>query len=91
MLKAILFLSVAAYAASANDRHNYMLSDDFIDEINREATTWRAGRNFHPLTSTNYIKVSRGIRIQLDQSVSYFSENRPCWESTRCTRSSCHL
>ena len=56
----MLLLTVAAYAASAEDhdrRHNYMLSDDFIDEINREATTWRAGRNFHPLTSTNYIKV----------------------------------
>lgn len=51
---------VAACAASAEDQrrpHNYMLSDDFIEEINREATTWRAGRNFHPLTSTNYIKV----------------------------------
>ena len=60
MLRVMLLLTVAAYAASAEDhdgRHNYMLSDDFIDEINREATTWRAGRNFHPLTSTNYIKV----------------------------------
>ena len=57
MLKIALLLLLAAYAASAEDHHNYMLSDDFIDEINREATTWRAGRNFHPLTSTNYIKV----------------------------------
>ena len=57
MLRLMLILAVAAYAASAEDRHNYIFSDDFIDEINREATTWTAGRNFHPHTSTNYIKV----------------------------------
>ena len=57
MLSAILLLALAANAASAKDHHNYMLSDDFINEINSEATTWRAGRNFHPQTSTNYIKV----------------------------------
>ena len=60
MLTTLLLLMVAACAASAEDQrrpHNYMLSDDFIEEINREATTWRAGRNFHPLTSANYIKV----------------------------------
>ena len=53
----LLLTLAAAYSASAEDRHNYMLSDDFINEINSEATTWRAGRNFHPQTSTNYIKV----------------------------------
>ena len=57
MLRLMLILAVAAYTASAEDRHNYIFSDDFIDEINREATTWTAGRNFHPHTSTNYIKV----------------------------------
>ena len=59
MLRIIILLLtlVAANAASAKDHHNYMLSDDFIKEINSEATTWRAGRNFHPQTSTNYIKV----------------------------------
>ena len=61
MLKVTLLLMLAAVYACAEDHHhrghNYMLSDDFIDEINREATTWRAGRNFHPRTSANYIKV----------------------------------
>ena len=89
----MLLLTVAAYAASAEDhgrRHNYMLSDDFIDEINREATTWRAGRNFHPLTSTNYIKVClfswENWYVANPPSL---SENRRCSASTRCTRSSC--
>ena len=61
MLRLMLILAVAAISASAENRHwnwhNYILSDDFIDEINSEATTWTAGRNFHPHTSTNYIKV----------------------------------
>ena len=52
-----MLFTLAANAASAKDHHNYILSDDFINEINSEATTWRAGRNFHPQTSTNYIKV----------------------------------
>ena len=53
----LLLTLAAAYSASAKDHHNYILSDDFINEINSEATTWKAGRNFHPHTSTNYIKV----------------------------------
>ena len=53
----LLLTLVAAHSAYEGDRHNYILSDDFINEINSEATTWRAGRNFHPQTSTNYIKV----------------------------------
>ena len=67
MLKIALALLLAACAASAEDHHNYMLSDDFIDEINREATTWRAGRNFHPLTSTNYIKNLLGVHPDHEQ------------------------
>jgi len=61
----MLILAAAAYVTSAEHRpwdwHNYILSDDFIDEINREATTWTAGRNFHPHTSTNYIKTLLGV------------------------------
>merc|ERR1712027_25648 len=57
----LLLTLAAAHSPSEEDRHNYILSDDFINEINSEATTWRAGRNFHPETSTNYIKTLLGV------------------------------
>ena len=40
---------------------NYLNSDNFINEINSKAKTWTAGRNFHPETSTNYIKGLLGL------------------------------
>ncbi len=52
-----LVLALASAASAAN----YMFSDDFISEINSEATTWKAGRNFHPHTSTNYIRGLLGV------------------------------
>jgi cathepsin B len=55
---AVFSLLVALAAANSN---SYIFSDDFIDEINREATTWKAGRNFHPETSTNYVKNLLGV------------------------------
>ena len=40
---------------------NYLTSDNFINEINSKAKTWTAGQNFHPETSTNYIKGLLGL------------------------------
>lgn len=58
----ILFLSLVAVAnASILNHHNYIFSDAFINEINAKATTWKAGRNFHPETSTNYIVGLMGL------------------------------
>ena len=92
----MLILAAAAYVTSAEHRpwdwHNYILSDDFIDEINREATTWTAGRNFHPHTSTNYIKVAVVLlnKVQFCQFLIFpISESRPCWAFTQCTRNTC--
>jgi hypothetical protein len=38
-----------------------VISDHFIETINSKAKTWQAGRNFHPLTSTNYLKTLMGV------------------------------
>lgn len=57
-----LIAIVATLAAAANaGPHNYIFSDEWIQEINSNASTWTAGRNFHPETSTNYIKSLCGV------------------------------
>ena len=40
---------------------NYATSNNFIDSINSKATTWKAGRNFHPKTSDDYLKGLMGV------------------------------
>lgn len=37
------------------------LSDDFINLINRKATTWKAGRNFHEDTDIKFLKGLMGV------------------------------
>ncbi|KAK4872418.1 hypothetical protein RN001_014447 [Aquatica leii] len=37
------------------------LSDEFIDEINAQQNTWKAGRNFHQNISMDYIKSLMGV------------------------------
>ncbi|KAK4872421.1 hypothetical protein RN001_014450 [Aquatica leii] len=37
------------------------LSDEFIDEINSQQNTWKAGRNFHHSISMNYIRRLMGV------------------------------
>lgn len=54
-----LAMTLASAAFVSADPH--ILSQDFIDEINRKATTWKAGRNFHPMTSENYMKNLMGV------------------------------
>jgi len=40
---------------------NAVVSDNFIDRINSMNATWKAGRNFHPETSMNFIKGLLGV------------------------------
>ena len=65
-MKAVLLLAFVAASASAGITgdfwlQNYLISDAFIDEINVKAKTWVAARNFHPGTSSNYIKTLMGV------------------------------
>lgn len=57
-----LLLLVVVASAAAVDNHNHILSDDFISDLNsRPGMTWVAGRNFHPATSTNYLRTLMGV------------------------------
>jgi len=38
------------------------LSDEFIADVNKKATTWKAGRNFHKNTPMGYIKGLLGVK-----------------------------
>ena len=41
--------------------HNHVLSEHFIDKINAANSTWKAGRNFHPETSHNFLRTLMGV------------------------------
>ena len=41
--------------------HNHVLSEHFIEKINSANSTWRAGRNFHPETSHNFLRTLMGV------------------------------
>ena len=41
--------------------HNHVLSEHFIEQINAANSTWRAGRNFHPETSHNFLRALMGV------------------------------
>merc|ERR1712126_129747 len=45
-MKVILILALVAVTAAFGSDDNYILSDEFIAEINSKAKTWTAGRNF---------------------------------------------
>merc|ERR1712141_880836 len=49
-MKVILILAVVAITAAFGSEDNYILSDEFIAEINSKAKTWTAGRNFEVKT-----------------------------------------
>ena len=54
-------LAFVATATSAAFLENYIVSKEYIEHINSKAETWKAGHNFHPETSTNYIKGLLGV------------------------------
>lgn len=43
------------------DDEPHPLSDEFINIVKEKATTWEAGRNFHPSVSMDYIKNLMGV------------------------------
>jgi len=59
MLCVAVFLLSTPYAGAIH--HNHILSDLFIDQINQANSTWTAGRNFHPMTSHNYLRTLMGV------------------------------
>merc|ERR1712142_1081437 len=56
----VTLLLVTTVCVGAN-HHNHILSDHFIDLINKANSTWTAGRNFHPMTSHNYLRTLMGV------------------------------
>jgi len=57
----VLVAVVVVGLVQANYHYNHVLSDHFIESINRANSTWQAGRNFHPATSHNYLKTLMGV------------------------------
>ncbi|KAG4074808.1 hypothetical protein HA402_006447 [Bradysia odoriphaga] len=57
MLRYIVLASILAIALAADDP----LSQEFVDKINAKATTWRAGRNFGPHVTMNYVRSLLGV------------------------------
>jgi len=53
----LLFSSVVVEA----QYQNYVLSDHFIERLNKANSTWTAGRNFHPETSHQYLRTLMGV------------------------------
>jgi len=60
MERGLLVLVVGVVVAQAA-HHNHVLSQTFIEEINSANSTWRAGANFHPSTSHNYLRTLMGV------------------------------
>lgn len=62
MLKLTLIALVASLMLIASEAARpHPLSDKFIDEINKKATTWRAGRNFDENISMFHIRQMMGV------------------------------
>ena len=56
LLATVALAGLASGQIDDNNLQNFILSDDFIDEINRKANgMWVAERTFHPHTSYNYL------------------------------------
>jgi len=76
MLRYIILVSILAIAAADDDLHP--LSQEFIDRINSKATTWRAGQNFGPHVSMDYIRGLMGVhpdayKFRLEENPTLFS------------------
>jgi len=67
-IKMKLFVLLIAVVGLVAAEH-HPLSDEFIEEVNREATTWTAGRNFHRDTSINYLKGLLGVLTEKESSL----------------------
>lgn len=54
-------LAVVAITSASNPAYDDPLSDEFIQKINEKATTWKAGRNFHPSTPKTHLYGLMGV------------------------------
>ncbi|KRT80525.1 Peptidase, partial [Oryctes borbonicus] len=57
-MKTVILLCIIIACCSA---YLHPLSNDFINSINKQETTWKAGRNFDPNISMKYIKKLMGV------------------------------
>lgn len=81
MLRYIILASILAIVLATDDDP---LSQDFIDRINSKATTWKAGKNFGPHVSMNYIRNLLGVhedaykfRLEEQPSLLGFDDDLP--------------
>ncbi|XP_037027746.1 cathepsin B [Bradysia coprophila] len=70
MLRYIVLASILAIALAADDP----LSQEFVDKINAKATTWKAGRNFGPHVTMNYVRSLLGVH---EDSYKFRLEEKP--------------
>ncbi len=62
MWLSVFLVASSMAAATAAGHHNHILSDDFISDLNSlPGMTWTAGKNFHPGTSTNFLRTLMGV------------------------------
>merc|ERR1711936_291557 len=61
MIRMKLVLLLLGVACVQGYHQNHILSDHFIETINQANSTWKAGRNFHPMTSHNYLRTLMGV------------------------------
>jgi len=57
-MKLLIVLLLVGLGAAQN-----LLSDEFIEKINAQATTWKAGRNFHPDTPMEHLVGLMGAKF----------------------------
>nr|ACO14731.1 Cathepsin B precursor [Caligus clemensi] len=61
-MKLVIGYFLIIYASlGASKTYNSILSESFIASVNEEAQIWKAGPNFHPETSSNYIRSLMGV------------------------------
>lgn len=61
-MRLLLLLAFCGAALAAAIPHGlHPLSDEYIAMLNQSATTWEAGRNFHPNTSMTFIRRLMGV------------------------------
>jgi len=70
-MKAVLCVTLLVYIASVSSEKNLgKISDDIIDYVNNLNTTWKAGRNFAPDISYEYVKLlSSGVHPDANKVV----------------------
>merc|ERR1712088_1071032 len=68
-MKVILILAVVAITAAFGSEDNYILSDEFIAEINQKAKTWTAGRNFDVKTPRSRFMGMMGVHPENNRSL----------------------